>query len=121
MRLFEQYLFADLGVQLGELLDRGAAAGRYDAVVGGLPALADIVTADLQSLNGDLHLRLIHHADPLPDLADEAAEMAMYTAMARDVMNGIRRLERLDGNVGLLCLAPMLFPVDIAGAARAPR
>jgi Peptidase family S41/N-terminal domain of Peptidase_S41 in eukaryotic IRBP len=112
----EHYLFAEVGEQLGKLLDRGTADGRY-STARGAAALADVSTIDLQSLNHDLHLRLLHHADPLPDLRDEAMEMAMYTAMARGAMNGIRRVERLDGNVGLLALGPKLFPVDIAGAA----
>ena len=110
------YVFADVGKQLGELLEHGADDGRY-IVETGPAALADLVTTDLQSVNHDRHLRLLHHVDPLPDLQDEAAEMQMYAAMARGALNGIRRIERLEGNVGLLCLAPMLFPAAIVGAA----
>ncbi|MGI3785705.1 MAG: S41 family peptidase [Janthinobacterium lividum] len=113
----EHYVFTGLGEQLGETLDRGAAEGRYDDASGDPAALSDLLTADLQSVSNDRHLRLLHHVDPLPDLQDDAAEMAMYSAMARDAMNGVRRVERLEGNVGLLCLAPMLFPAAVVGAA----
>ena len=111
------YVFADVGEQLGELLDRGCADGRYAGVGNDRVALAELVTADLQSVSHDRHLRLLHRDDPLPDLQDEAAEMHMYAVMARGAMSGIRRLERLGGNVGLLCLAPMMFPVAVVGGA----
>lgn len=82
-------------------------------------ALADAVTADLQSVNGDKHLRLIHHENALPERApgDDAEE---YAAMARWVDQtcaGISRVEALPDNVGYVEIHPVLFPVALAGDA----
>jgi hypothetical protein len=68
----EHYVFADVGARLRDLLTDRASDGAYGALVDP-PALAGVVTEDLQSLNGDLHLRLRHHAVPLPEQWDEEA------------------------------------------------
>ena len=47
-------------------LAEGLTEGRYPADA---PALAVAVTADLQSVNGDKHLRLVHHEETLPERA----------------------------------------------------
>ncbi|MEV0826991.1 hypothetical protein [Nonomuraea rubra] len=49
--------------QLADLLRRRLAEGAYD--VGSAGELSRLVTADLQSVNDDEHLRLKHHADPV--------------------------------------------------------
>lgn len=112
----EKYLFADVGERLGELLVQRLADGAYDRA-GEAEQLAVLVTADLQSVNGDKHLNLKHHIDPLPDLTDRAAERAAYAEEARDAMNAVRQVARLDGNVGLLCFAPVLYPAVLVGGA----
>lgn len=77
--------------------------------------LSTAMTQDLRSAVPDLHLRVLHHVDPLGDLSDETAWLADATAEARDAMGGVRRVERLPGNVGLLVLAPVLYPAEIVG------
>jgi len=82
-------------------------------------ALADAVTTDLQSVNGDKHLRLIYHEEALPERApgDDAEE---YAAMARwidQTCAGIAKVEALPDNVGYVEIHPVLFPVALAGAA----
>lgn len=61
--LIEHYVFPETAEQLAGLLQRRLAEGAYG--VGDAEELARLVTADLQSLNGDRHLRLQHHADPV--------------------------------------------------------
>jgi hypothetical protein len=97
------------------VLGERAADGRY-APVDGPAALADLVTEDLQSLNGDRHLRLKHHTAEIPDLPDGAA-VAEITRLAQLTMGGAARVERLAGNVGHLDLNPLLFPPSLAGDA----
>jgi hypothetical protein len=75
------------------------------------------LTQDLQSLNGDKHLRLLHSPAELPERDDEAAERAALADWAERTAGGIARAERLDGNVGYLDLQPLLFPPSIAGEA----
>lgn len=106
----EKYVFADVADQLRDLL----AAGHYPD---DLPELAEQVTRDLQSVNGDRHLRLRHHAEPLPEVWDDAAQEVEYAERTAQHLGGVARIERLEGNVVHLVLAPHLFPVELAGPA----
>ena len=114
-----QYVFADIGEHIASLLEDRYADGAY-AGAGTAERLSGLVTTDLQSVNADKHLRLRFHLDPLPDYdADDDGEMATYAAMARDDMAGIRRIERLVGNVGLICFADLFYPAAIVGSSLA--
>ena len=124
----ERYVFPGPGAEISRLLETGLAEDRH-AAVPDEQALATALTQDLQSLNGDKHLRLLHSAAELPGVAglpgpagqaergDEAAELAAMTAYAERTAGGIARAERLDGNVGYLDLRPLLFPPVVAGEA----
>jgi hypothetical protein len=112
----EHYVFADVGARLREVLAERLGSGRY-AGIDGPVALAALVTEDLQSVNGDRHLRLKHHAEPIPDLPDEAAQMEMFGRQAARSMGGVARVQRLGGNVAHLDLGPLLFPPSMAAAA----
>jgi len=108
------YVFPDVAEEVAGVLSRGLATGRYP---GQLPALAEAVTADLQSVNGDQHLRLRYHEEALPPRApgDDTEE---YTALARwagQTCGGVACVRRLAGNVGYLDLRPVLFPVVACG------
>ena len=70
------YIFPDVAAQVSRVLAAGLAER---AVSGRLPALATAVTADLQSVNGDKHLRLKYHEEATP------------AARARRRHRGIRR------------------------------
>jgi hypothetical protein len=112
----ERYVFPGLGADLSQLLEDRLADGRY-TLVPDEESLATTLTQDLQSLNGDKHLRLRHSASELPERGDEAAELAAMAAWAQRSTGGIARAERLDGNIGYLNLQPLLFPPSIAGEA----
>lgn len=113
----EHYVFADVGTRLRDLLADRAATGRY--AVGTPAELAALVTEDLRSVNGDLHLRIEHHDEPIPDEPDEVTQVAMMTRAAARELGGVAKVERLDGTVAHLALAPTLFPLSIAGDALA--
>ncbi|MET9614913.1 S41 family peptidase [Kitasatospora indigofera] len=109
--LTEQYVFPEVAGQLAVLLRRRLSEGAYD--VDGAEELARLVTADLQSLNGDRHLRLKHHAAPVSPKEGAAS----LDAMRRDFdtsLGGAPRVELLGGGVAVLELAPMLFPLEWA-------
>jgi hypothetical protein len=74
-----RYVYPDVGVRVAAVLAEGLADGRYPLNESGL---ADAVTTDLQSVNGDKHLRLLYHDQPLShrEPGDDSAE---YAAMAR--------------------------------------
>jgi hypothetical protein len=84
----------------------------------GLPAFAAAVTGDLQSVNGDRHLRLIHHPEALPEgFGEDDVDIAWMRRWADSTCGGIARVQRLPGNVGYLDIWPVLFPPAVAGDA----
>ncbi|GIH99497.1 interphotoreceptor retinoid-binding protein [Planobispora takensis] len=109
--LTEHYVFPEIAGQLADLLKRRLAEGAYD--VDGAEELARLVTADLQSVNDDKHLRLKHHADPVSP--EQGA--ATLESIRRDFdtsLGGAPRVELLEGGVAVVELAPMLFPLEWA-------
>lgn len=105
----EHYVFPDVAQELATLLRQRLAEGGYD--VPDAARLGALVTADLQSRNGDRHLRLLHHAEPVPPGKGAAA----LAAIRRDFdtsLGGVPRLQSLDGGVAVLELAPVLFPLE---------
>lgn len=109
--LTDHYVFPEIAEQLAGLLQRRLAEGAYD--VDDAEGLARLVTADLQSVNGDRHLRLKHHTDPVSP--EQGA--ATMDAIRRDFdtsLGGAPRVQLLDGGVAVVELAPMLFPLDWA-------
>ncbi|MGW7643041.1 S41 family peptidase [Streptomyces bobili] len=109
--LTEHYVFPEIAEQLTGLLRRRLTEGAYD--VDDTEELARLVTTDLQSVNGDRHLRLKHHAAPVSTKRGAAT----LDAMRRDFdtsLGGAPRVQLLDGGVVVVELAPMLFPLEWA-------
>jgi N-terminal domain of Peptidase_S41 in eukaryotic IRBP len=108
------YVFADMAAAVSRVLADGLAGGRYPADA---RSLATAVTADLQSVNGDKHLRLLYHEQALPQRApgDDTEEYAAMARWAGLAGGGVACVQRLAGNVGYLDLQPVLFPAAISG------
>ncbi|SDJ38944.1 S41 family peptidase [Streptomyces indicus] len=109
--LTEHYAFPEIAERLVGLLRRRLAEGAYD--VGGPAELSRLVTEDLQSVNGDRHLRLKHHTDPVPPRKGAANLEAMRRKFDTS-LGGVPRVALLDGGVAVVELAPMLFPLEWA-------
>ncbi|WP_344406282.1 S41 family peptidase [Streptomyces longisporus] len=107
--LTEHYVFPEAAEQLALLLRRRLAEGAYD--VESAEELSELVTADLQSVNGDPHLRLLYHLEQVPQGQGEAAEAAMRREFDAS-LGGVPRVELLTGGTALLELAPFLFPLS---------
>ena len=109
-----RYVYPGVGTQVAQVLAAGLAEGRYPADE---RQLAEAVTADLQSVNGDKHLRLLYHDQPSGprDPGDDAEEYAAVARWAQQTCGGVAGVERLAGNVGYLDLSPILFPAVIGG------
>ena len=107
------YIFPEVAAKVSGVLAAGLAGGRYPA---DLPALATAVTADLQSVNGDKHLRLKYHEEamPLRTPGDDTEEYAAMARWADQTCGGVACAQRLAGNVGYLDLRPVLFPTILA-------
>ncbi|GIG00404.1 S41 family peptidase [Catellatospora citrea] len=108
----ERYVFPDAAAEISARL-----AARRDGYPTDLAALAAAVTDDLQSVNGDKHLRLLHHAEPQPEQVpgDDAAEYAAMAQWAERTCGGVAAARRLPGDVGLLEITPVLFPAVLVG------
>jgi len=113
------YVFPDTATRIADRLRAHAKAGRYAGA--DVLTLAATVTEDLQSVNGDLHLRLKHHAEPIPDLPSEEMMTALFAAQAARTLGGVAAVERLDSPGGAAVarvgIAPLLFPPSMAGDA----
>jgi hypothetical protein len=109
-----RYVFPDIAATVSGVLAGGLAAGRYPSDA---PELAAAVTADLQSVNGDKHLRLQYHDEALPARTphDDTEEIAFLARWADQVCGGVACAQRLAGNVGYLDLQPILFPAAMCG------
>jgi hypothetical protein len=108
------YVFPDVAAKVSGVLAEGLAASRYPSDA---PSLAKAVTADLQSVNGDKHLRLLYHEEALAPRApgDDSEEYAMVARWADQTCGGVACAQRLAGNVGYLDLQPVLFPAVTCG------
>ena len=110
------YVFPDKGADIAALLRAHLAEDRYAACAG--PAeLATSVTTDLRDASGDLHLRLLFHPDGAVGEEDEAALAATWAEQARQTAGGMRRVDRLDGNIALVEVGPVLGHPSVAGDA----
>jgi retinol-binding protein 3 len=115
--LQEVYVFPDVAQKMDDHLHGQLRGGAYDAI-DSLPAFTEKLTADLQSISHDLHLRV----GPIPprDLTaeqtvDQDERRRRRLAQARAANFGFEKLEVLAGNVGYLDLRGFL-PAEYGGA-----
>ena len=111
-----RYPDIDVAARICQILRAGLADGRYPADA---RSLATAVTEDLQSVNGDRHLRLLFHEEYLPERqpGDDTEEYAAMTRWAQQTCGGIAQLRRVAGNIGHLELRPVIFPAVISAEA----
>ena len=110
----QHYVFPDVAARIVAVLDETLVAGGYDELWDA-EALGVRVTRDLQSVNGDKHLRLQFHEAGSVDEVDEAAWLAAYTAEAESAGHGVASVQRLSAAVAVLDLSPKLYHPMIAG------
>ncbi|MFJ9442866.1 S41 family peptidase [Kitasatospora sp. NPDC101235] len=108
------YVFPEIGERIAGVLGDALSQGRYHRA-GDPETLGRLVTADLQSVNGDGHLRLKFHPHAIPAEKEDGAVLAELARAADLSLGGIPRIERLEGGVALLKLAPIIFPLDMTG------
>ncbi|MCR6486318.1 S41 family peptidase [Amycolatopsis sp. OK19-0408] len=113
-RLDAHYVFPDVAAKLAEVLQQRLAEGAYEGLEDA--EFATLVTTDLQSVNGDQHLRLRHHADPVAEDGDAAMNSDAFRIEAELESFGVAEVKRLPGNVGYLDTT-LLYPPELAGPA----
>ncbi|MFI0903058.1 S41 family peptidase [Streptomyces sioyaensis] len=100
-RIVTGYVFPQRAVEVDQAIRARLASGAYDALSG--PAFCAAVTAHLQEVCPDKHLRLLWQDEPqVAESAQEDAGRAAFLALMRAENQGIRRCEQLDGNIGYL-------------------
>jgi hypothetical protein len=121
------YVFPELAEQAATAVEARLAAGEYDDL--DEITLTELVTSHLQEVTGDKHLALRLGGGPRPGRRErpgepdepkdhEARRLAMRRRGQLDNF-GIRRVERLDGNVGYLDLRRMAVPANAGPAITA--
>ncbi|MEU6314679.1 S41 family peptidase [Streptomyces sp. NPDC047014] len=95
------YVFPEKAERIGIAIRRRRADGAYDGLDG--PALCAAVTADLQEVCPDKHMRLLWSAEPLSlEPEDQDAGRAAFLALLRSENQGVRRVETLDDGVAVV-------------------
>ncbi|MEV7417434.1 S41 family peptidase [Streptomyces sp. NPDC089919] len=118
-RIGAGYVFPEKVAAVEAAVRERAAAGAYRELAG--PELCAAVTADLQEVCPDKHLRLmwVEEAQSL-EPADEDGGEAAFRALLRAENHGVLRVEQLEGNIGLIELRLITTAVDgaaVIGAA----
>jgi C-terminal processing protease CtpA/Prc len=100
--LGEAYIFPDRAAAADRLLRSKLRSGRYDSPVD--EALCLRVNEDLLEACADRHLRLIWHDTSERDATPHSDEdlVAELREMFRLENHGVRRVERLTGNIGVI-------------------
>ncbi|GAA3453544.1 S41 family peptidase [Dactylosporangium matsuzakiense] len=96
------YIFADRAQEAADGIRRRLAAGEYDRL--DEEALGRRLTAELFEVCQDKHLRVRTRTEEMREALTEAEMEAVWREQQRLTNYGIARVERLDGNVGLLDL-----------------
>lgn len=115
------YLFPGVAAEVVAAIRRRLAAGAYDGITGA-GDLAQTLTAHLQAASHDRHLSLLYPAPPRPPGGVQPGgpptpeELAARRREAVLDNFGIRRVERLAGDVGYLDLRRFWEP-EVAGEA----
>jgi len=114
-----RYVFPDVAGQMEEDVRRRAGNGEYDAH-GNVADLCTALTAHLQEVSRDKHLRVFCTPDPWLDDGDEPTPEQREDARLHGAFSnfGFEKVERLAANIGYLDLRGF-FPTDIDGAGEA--
>jgi C-terminal processing protease CtpA/Prc len=114
-RISDDYVFPQRSARAARLLRTRLKSGAYDVPIG--PDLCQRLSADLFEACTDKHLRLLWH-DSVESSRDEAGLVAGLGERFRRENHGVRRVEQLSGNIGLIELT-IIPPASTAGPTTA--
>lgn len=120
-RLKQNYVFPDTALAMERAIRARQRRGEYDQITSGR-AFAESLTAHLQAVSRDLHLRVRHRAQPFPMEAGgdgpSPDDRERMRAMGRQMNFGFERVERLPGNIGYLEIRSFGFDTaDVSAVA----
>jgi len=117
------YVFPDQAEQTATAIEAKLEAGEYDDL--DEVTLTERLTMDLQEITGDRHLRVVLGGGPGPrpegprPEPEKAPDREKMRRIGRMDNFGIRRVERLDGNVGYIDLRRMAMAANAGPAITA--
>ncbi|MFE6833875.1 S41 family peptidase [Streptomyces sp. NPDC057705] len=118
-RITAGYVFPEKAAVIEAAIRSRLAAGAYGDLEG--PALCETVTAHLQEVCPDKHLRLLWTEEPQSlQPVDADGGQAAFLKLLRAHNQGVRRVEHLEGNIGLIELGRIATAVEgasVIGAA----
>ena len=104
-RVERYYVFPDKAREVARAIRKRMARHEYDRITGAME-FSDSLTAHVQDVAHDLHLRVHYRYEPIPAQQDDGPpppeEMKRIHEMNRVRNYGFERVERLPGNVGYL-------------------
>lgn len=100
----ENYVFPEKGEEAASMLEKNAAEGQYDGLEG--PALAMKLTEQLQALTKDRHFSV-------RAFAPTAGSVPAPAPMERRRTTPVRRVERLNGNIGYVDLRGFAMRAEV--------
>ncbi len=102
-----RYVFPDKAKETAQAIRRRQQRREYDRITSAR-AFADSLTAHVQAVTHDLHLRVRYNTEVLPDLSEQgdppADELERMRVNQRRLNYGFEKVQRLAGNVGYLDL-----------------
>jgi hypothetical protein len=125
--LNEAYVFPEVAAKIEQSIRARQTRHEYDAVTSAR-AFTELLTAHLQEVSRDKHLRMMYSPNPLPPQpppdarpSPEEMERQQERARAQMALNnfGFEKVERLPGNVGYLDLRAFMPPMFVGETAAA--
>jgi len=121
--LTRSYVYPELAAKLATAIRDHAKARRYDALTSAA-RFAAMLTADLQAVSHDKHMRVRYSAGAVPDEPvglgpPPEAERVRARARAQRTNAAFVKVERLAGNIGYLRLDEFMSPAEAGPAAAA--
>ncbi len=103
--LSDNYVFPDIAKKMNEMLQNRLNAGAYDTINDPV-MFAEILTADLQSVSNDKHLRVRFSPEDAKRLLErekngtDPDDEKHWNEMLKKENYGFKKVERLPGNIG---------------------
>jgi retinol-binding protein 3 len=122
-RLNETYVFADAAAKMEQAVRARLAKGEYDQITSA-KKFAEKLTADVQEVSRDKHLRVRYSAQPIPERQGgprepTAEEREQFRRDMARINYGFQKIERLPGNLGYVQFRNFLDPEGGAGTVAA--
>ena len=115
--LNDDYVFPDVAKKMDEAIHERAKSKTYDGITSA-KGLAATLTDHLQAVSHDKHLRVFYNHDTIPKRPEglhepTAQERERIRRQGVATNHGFEKVERLEGNVGLIVFN-MFFPAEYA-------